>query len=380
MAVIRSMRLDQLSPPGHDPSNRFDGHPGAIQLGRQLFFDQRLSRNGKVSCASCHNPDRGFQDDRPVGEGVGTGRRRSMPIVDAVYGPWAFWDGRKDSLWSQALGPLEDGAEHGGTRTAFVRHLASHYPTAYQAVFGPLPDASHLQADASPLGTSEQRAAWEALDSHIQVDINRAFSNMGKAIAAFERTLRHQPTRFDRYAVAVEKGDPAAVGILSASEVAGLKVFIGKGRCVSCHAGPLLTDHSFHNTGVPPRQGQPADRGRGAVLSKIRDDEFSCLGPYSDAKAEQCEELNFMTDRDPAMDGAFKTPGLRGVADRPPYMHAGQITSLDRVIRHYMAAPKALTGHSELAARHGNQGRGPIRLSEDDVRQLVSFLGTLSPR
>lgn len=377
--VISSMRLDRLGPVPSDPSNRFDGHPGAIELGRKLFFDPRLSRNGAVSCASCHNPDRGFQDDRAVGQGVGVGRRRSMPIVDAVYSPWVFWDGRKDSLWSQALGPLEDAAEHGGTRTAFVRQLAVNYPTAYREVFGPLPDVAHLRADASPLGTPEQRATWAALDTRAQADINRAFSNMGKSIAAFERTLRHVPARFDRYAIALEKGDPAAVGILTASEVAGLKIFIGKGQCVSCHAGPLLTDLSFHNTGVPPVKEQPVDRGRGAVLSKIRGDDFNCLGPYSDARAEECGELNFMADRDPAMEGAFKTPGLRGIADRPPYMHAGQFASLERVIRHYIDAPKAAIGHNELAEKHGSHGRDPTRLTEDDVRHLVAFLGTLSP-
>src|SRR5690606_25325126 len=107
-------------------------------------------------------------------------------IVDAAYSPWMFWDGRKDSMWAQALGPLEDGVEHGGTRVGYIRQLATHYATPYGALFGPLPDVSALPAEAGPLGTPEQRAAWNALDPATHTALNRAYANMGKAIAAYE--------------------------------------------------------------------------------------------------------------------------------------------------------------------------------------------------
>lgn len=376
--VIRSMRLDALPGTPPDPSNRYADDAEAARLGKALFFDKRLSRNGAVSCASCHDPSRGFQDDRPVGVGVGTGRRRSMPVVDAVQSPWLFWDGRKDSLWSQALGPLEDPAEHGGTRAGYVRMLATHYADAYRRVFGALPDPGSVPSEASPVGTDAQRAAWEQLDSGQRRDINRAYANMGKAIAAFERTLRHAPSRFDRYAQGLDESS-APDGVLTAQEVAGLRVFIGRGQCVSCHSGPLMTDFSFHNTGVPAVAGMPADRGRGEALARAKTDEFNCLGAFSDARPEQCEELTFMPSEDPTMTGAFKTPGLRGVADRPPYMHAGQFKSIDDVIRHYVQAPAAPVGKSELSSRKVRVGRAPIALSERDVRDLAAFLATLSP-
>ncbi|MEO6102548.1 MAG: cytochrome-c peroxidase, partial [Pseudoxanthomonas sp.] len=197
--VLKSLDLDQLPAPAADPSNRLDGDPRAVALGKRLFNDPRLSRNGLISCASCHNPAKGFQDGRPVAQGLGTGRRRSMPIVDAAYSPWMFWDGRKDSLWSQALGPLEDGNEHGGNRTRYVRQLSVHYRNEYAAVFGSVPDVTALPAAASPVGTPQERSAWVALDQASRARINLAFANMGKAIAAYERTLRHAPTRFDRY-------------------------------------------------------------------------------------------------------------------------------------------------------------------------------------
>jgi cytochrome c peroxidase len=376
--LLQSLSLERLSPPTPDPSNAFDGNPRAIELGERLFNDPRLSRNGAVSCASCHNPAMGFQDGRPVGQGVGTGRRRSMPIVDAAYSPWMFWDGRKDSLWSQALGPLEDENEHGGSRTQYVRHLATDYRAEYTALFGALPDLDQLPTTASPVGTQQARAAWNALDPTVKAGVNRAYANLGKAIAAYEHTLRHSETRFDRYVHAVARGDTDASAHLTPQELSGLRVFIGRGQCVSCHNGPLFTDESFHNTGVPARPGQAPDHGRRAALAQVVADEFNCLGPYSDAKPEQCGELSFLSNDDPALDGAFKTPGLRGVANRPPYMHAGQFSSLEEVIAHYQRAPRAPVGHSELASRPNRAGRAPIRLSAVDVENLTAFLRTLS--
>lgn len=376
--VITSLSLDRLPAPKHDPSNAAEGNAAAITLGQQLFFDTRLSRNGAVSCASCHEPGKGFQDGRPVGQGVATGRRRSMPIVDASYSPWMFWDGRKDSLWSQALGPLEDAAEHGGNRLAYVRQLATHYARPYAEVFGPLPELTGLPDDASPLGSPEQRRAWNAMKPAARDEINRAFSNIGKAIAAYERTLRHSTTRFDQYVRAVETGAPSASDMLTPTEVEGLKVFIGRGQCVSCHNGPLMTDQAFHNTGVPSRSGAALDHGRRVALAQVVNDEFNCVGAYSDAKSDDCVELAYIAKDDPTLEGAFKTPGLRGVAERAPYMHAGQFATLEDVIHHYMQAPRAPVGKSELASRPTSSGRAPIRLSTQDVRGVTAFLATLS--
>jgi cytochrome c peroxidase len=383
-AVLASLSLKRLPPVPADPSNAVERLPAAVELGQRLFNDARFSATGAVSCASCHDPQKQFQDGLPLGHGVGTGSRRSMPIVGAGYSTWLFWDGRKDSLWAQALGPLEDAVEHGGNRTRYAHLVAEHYRKEYVGLFNTLPRLDDLPRDAGPHGSAAEQAAWAAMDARQRGDVSRVFSNIGKAIAAYEKSLQHEPSRLDRYVDAVVAGDPAAQGMLRANEVRGLRLFIGKAQCVSCHNGPLLTDQQFHNTGVPPRDAAMPDRGRAAATAKVRGDEFNCLGPFSDAQPKQCQELRFMVSEDPALDGAFKTPGLRGVAQRPPYMHAGQFTTLEQVVRHYVAAPHAAVGHSELTHRHAGASaaqhaeRAPIALTDAEVADLVSFLGALS--
>jgi cytochrome c peroxidase len=302
-----------------------------------------------------------------------------MPIVGAGHSPWLFWDGRKDSVWSQALGPLEDAVEHGGNRTRFVQVLAAHYRAEYEAVFGRMPDLAGLPRDAGPNGSAAEKSAWNSLAVARRADVSRVFANMGKAIAAFEKTLAYGPARFDRYADAVVAKDPAARQILAPEEVNGLRVFIGKGQCVTCHNGPLLTDQHFHNTGVPPRDSGRPDRGRAAAIARVQQDEFNCLGPFSDAKPEACQELAYMVTDEKGLEAAFKTPSLRNVALRPPYMHAGQFSELQDVIAHYVKAPASVLGHSELAHGEGaHSERKPIRLSDREIQELVAFLKTLN--
>ena len=379
LGMLASLRLSQLPPAAPDPSNAVDGSPAAIELGKRLFNDVRFSRNQAVSCATCHDPSKQFQDGLALARGVGMGSRRAMPITGSGHGPWLFWDGRKDSLWSQALGPLEDAVEHGGNRAHYAHLLKTHYRSEYEAVFQALPDLSSVPQDASPVGTPAEKAAWVALDGKTQGDVSRVFANMGKAIAAYEKTLTHGESRFDRYVEGTIGGNPGAQQVLSPSEVSGMRIFIGKGECVTCHNGPLFTDQHFHNTGVPPLDPASPDRGRAAAISKVQMDEFNCFGRFSDAKTDQCQELRFMATNDPMLLGAFKTPSLRGVSLRPPYMHAGQFGSIEEVIAHYMKAPASAVGHTELG--HGDLGhskRQPLRLSEQEAGDLAMFLGTLS--
>ncbi len=358
--------------------------PDAIALGQRLFNDARLSRNGAVSCASCHDPARQFQDGLPVSQGVGTGSRRAMPIVGAGHATWLFWDGRKDSLWAQALGPLEDAVEHGTNRTRLAHQVAVNHRRDYEAIFGALPRLEGLPGDASPKGDAAEQAAWAAIEPRRRDEVSRVFANVGKALAAYEKSLQHVPTRLDGYIDPVQRGDGAAGSLLRADEARGLRLFIGKAQCVSCHNGPLFSDQQFHNTGVPPRDAAGPDRGRAVATAAVRADEFNCLGPFSDARPEQCQELRFMVSDDPALEGAFKTPGLRCVAGRPPYMHAGQFDTLEQVVRHYVAAPHAAVGHTELTHRHAGAAapehaeRAPIELSDGVIADLVRFLGTLS--
>lgn len=378
-ATIASMQLKKAAPRPADPSNAFENKTEAAELGRALFNDPRFSRNGRVSCASCHSAKDQFQDGRPVGQGVGTGRRRTMPVMGASHSPFLFWDGRKDSLWSQALGPLEDPAEHGGNRVAYVLLLKEHYAQQYRAVFGDFPQTGSLPQGASPNGTPRERAAWEALSPESRDAVNRVFANMGKAIASYERHVSYGESRFDRYAATIAAGDRQGQEALTQQELRGLRLFIGKGQCVTCHNGPLLTDHAFHNTGVPSRPGAMPDRGRADAIAKLVHDEFNCLGKYSDAKRDQCGELEFLSADDASQLGAFRTPSLRNVADRAPYMHAGQFATLQEAVGHYARSPRAEIGHSELAQPGEKRtDRQVIRLSDEDVRDLAAFLGTLS--
>jgi cytochrome c peroxidase len=200
--------------------------------------------------------------------------------------------------------------------------------------------------------------------------IDQAFVKFGKSLAAYERTLRLTPTRFDEY-VAGLSGPAPAGEVFSADEVAGLRLFVGEARCVQCHNGPLLGNHGFANTGVPSLAGQSDDLGRTTGVQTALADPFNCRGFFSDAADGQCEELDYAVVDSPEQTRAFKVPSLRGVARRAPYMHAGQLASLEAVVDHYNAAPAAPQGTSQLE---------PLNLTRVQRRQLVAFLKTLDER
>jgi cytochrome c peroxidase len=296
-----------------------------------------------------------------------------MSVVGTAYSPWLFWDGRADSQWAQALGPLENALEHGGTRAGYAHLIAAHYRAEYEAIFGALPDLSdpeRFPAQAGPVDDPVARAAWEGMRSEDRAAVTRVFVNMGKAIAAYERRLIYGPSRFDAYVTAVLAGDEAEqASLLSADELAGLRLFIGTGNCTDCHNGPLLTNNAFHNTGVPGRPELALDDGRATGVEQLLGSEFTCLGPYSDAEPADCGELRFMVTDDERLAGAFRVPSLRNVAERAPYMHAGQLGSLRDALAHYNTAPAATIGHSELE---------PLRFTDAELRQIEAFLRTLS--
>lgn len=345
--MLASLSLASLGPLPADPSNRVADDPAAQAFGKQLFFDARLSGNGKVSCATCHLPQLGFVDSTPLAHGVGTTNRRTMPIAGTAYSPWMFWDGRKDSQWSQALGPLESSVEHGGDRTQYARHIAANYRKEYESVFGTLPD----------LSTHE--------------NVTRVFANMGKAIAAFERAIPLDTTRFDRYVAAELAGRPhTASDSFTREEQEGLRLFIGRASCTNCHNGARFTDDHFHNTGVPVSALVVApDSGRTAGARQVVADEFNCLSKYSDARPDQCSELRFAVIEGPELLRAYKTPSLRGVTTRAPFMHAGQFGTIEEVLDHYNRAPTAPFGKSELRR---------LKLKPREVQAIAAYLRTLN--
>jgi cytochrome c peroxidase len=368
--TIASMSLAALAPLPPDPTNRFADDPGAAALGATLFFDTGMSRDGNVACGTCHKIDRQFQDDLPRGVGVAETNRRTMPLAGVARDPFFFWDGRRDSLWAQALTPLENPLEHAGNRAAYVHYLKRRFGERYERIFRPLPDLAAVPENAGPFGTSSEKAAWQTMTEQQRRDVDLVFSDIGKAIAAFERSIVHGQTRFDRFADAIAKGGrPAGDNALSEDEQAGLRLFIGKANCSTCHTGPRFTDNHFHNTGVPPVAGLPADRGRIAVVDEVRADPFNCFGKFRDGGDEACGELRFMQKTSPELVRAYKTPSLRGVAGRAPYMHAGQFASLDQVLDHYTKAPASVEGTSEIHS---------VALSDRERSALIAFLKTLS--
>lgn len=372
ITAMRSLWIGTLPPLAADPSNRYGDNPVAATLGQKLFFDTRFSSNGQVACATCHLPQLDFQDGKRLSQGVGTTGRRAMPIAGTAYSPWFFWDGRKDSQWAQALGPLESPVEHGGNRTQYAHLIEQYYKTEYEATFGPLPDLSHLPPNAGPVADAATHAAWNGMSKADQEAVTRIYANMGKAIAAYERGIMPGPSRFDTYVAAVLKNDTATMkATFTPDEVAGLRLFIGKANCTQCHNGPLLTDNHFHNTGIPAAPDLPEDHGRAQGAQQVQADEFNCLSPYSDAKPEDCAELRFMVTDDHELERQFKAPSLRNVAERAPFMHAGQFNTLHEVLAHYNQAPAAPAGHSEVK---------PLQLSAQELRQLEAFLHTLTSR
>lgn len=345
--MLESLWIENLPPLPDDPSNAVANNPKAAAFGQQLFFDTRLSANGMISCASCHQPLRNFSDGLPRGVAIGVSTRNTPSIIGTAYSPWLYWDGRRDSQWAQALSPLEDPNEHGSSRLQVLSIVASvsGYRRRYEEIFGPPPDLL------------------------VQEEIDRAFANIGKAIAAYERLLMPGESRFDRYVDHLAAGgDYLEQEILSTEEIRGLRLFVGKARCTECHNGPLLTNNEFHNTGVLSPSGELPDRGRIDGVREVRAQPFNCLGAFSDDPGRNCPELRYARTGAELV-GATRTPSLRNLENTMPFQSKGQLASLGEVLEHYNKAPLAMIGHNEAE---------PLKLRQWELRAIEAFLGTLS--
>jgi cytochrome c peroxidase len=207
--------------------------PEKIELGRMLYFDKRLSADGTVSCATCHDPQKGWTDNLPVSNGIRgqKGTRNAPSVINSTYSPLQFWDGRAKTLEEQALGPIANPVEMGATHEAMVTSLKGikGYQPLFEKAFG------------GP-ATKER---------------------VGMALAAFERTVLSGNSRYDRF----QAGDKKA---LNESETRGLALFFGKARCVLCHSAPTFSDGRFHNLGVGMDKPKP-DLGRFVVTKQDAD-------------------------------------------------------------------------------------------------------------
>lgn len=347
----RILQHSPLPPPPPDPTNRVADDPRAAELGQSIFYDARFSKDGSVSCATCHAPAQAFTDGRAVSRGLADGTRNAPSLYNVAQQRWLFWDGRADSVWAQALEPLQDADEMGNTPEGILRVIDTdeRLRAAYERVFGGL-------AATSP----EER--------------QRGLVNVGKALAAFQRRLVSAGSPFDRYASAMRANDLAAQNAYPPAARRGLALFVGRGNCRLCHAGPLFSDGEFHDIGIPERDGSttPAPH-RHAGLAVLLTSPFRASGPCSDSPdSTRARELASLAVT-PELYGQVRTPSLRNVARTAPYMHAGQFATLADVLAFYSTRTGARPpGH------HGESILAPLHFTPTELADLHAFLETLT--
>ncbi|WP_185234781.1 cytochrome-c peroxidase [Teredinibacter franksiae] len=347
------------------------------KLGKELFFDATLSENHDISCATCHQPTRFFSDGKMLSStGEHTAKIHTPTLIGASSSQWFFWDGRKDSLWSQALEPLENHTEHGTNRLAVVKHVTTRYKAQYYTLFGTFSEFSmELQktANATPMGENTKwQKNWYLLTEKDRKKINRIFANTGLAIAEYQKLIQPGLSRFDKYVHSLSNREHniKQKEQLTAEEIYGLKLFLDseKTTCINCHNGPLFSNFDFQATGIrtvfdKKRRGRI---GRIAGINTALKDEFNCFSGYVE---KNCDELRYAKKEGSELIGAFKVPTLRNVADTAPYMHSGDLSSLDEVLTYYNKAKTIGNEHIDIQ---------PLRLRPHELKQLKAFLTTLS--
>jgi cytochrome c peroxidase len=396
MTQLRTFMLP--SGPPADTSNAYSDDPGAAKLGKKLYFDGRYAGKllapynvaakvngalgdpgvaGLVSCRACHAPATGGADDRsqPNATSLGAGYtdRNATTVINSAYSPrWQFWDGRVDSLWSQALSPPEGLLESNSNRLRVVHFLSKYYAHDFELVFGKgalPPTIATLPSDGKP----GDNGAFDQMAPTDQDSVNHAFANFGKAIAAYEKRLvssAFEPSPFDAFMA----GNKDA---MSPAAIRGARLFIGHAGCAECHRGPTFTDFAFHNIGAPQtgEYTKRTDSGRydgvGALTSASnmfnRGNEL-----YSDDTTETgyLSELSGTTPD--SLRGQFKTPTLRNVNKTAPYMHDGVYQTLWEVVNHYNFG--GATGPYEGTR---DPVVAPLMLTDAALGDLVEFLRAL---
>ena len=383
--VSRIARMSPVAGFPADPTNRFADDERAAELGQLLFFDTRFSPKA-VSCATCHDPKKHFTDGLPLARGVGETTRNAPTVVDAGRRRWVGWDGKFDSLWSQALAPIENPVEMGGDRTTFVRVVRDDpaLRARYEAIFGAWPaelksgaGGDPLSAPARPLssGTPESVAKrWSELTPAMRAAIDQTTVHLLKSLGAYQRTLRSGPAPIDRFAAAW-RGEPTGFSAaLDASARRGLAIFVARGGCFQCHRGANFTDEEFHALGLVGANGRvPDDPARLAAVDFVQSNPFNAAGAFSDAPHSPKGQMVRSLKRAPELFGQFRTPPLRGVALTPPFMHDGRLATLADVVRFY----DTLEGAAPIG-HHGESVLVPLGLGESGRADLEAFLRALT--
>lgn len=329
-----------------DPSNRVSGNPEAISFGRTLFFDPALSAEGTLSCASCHQPERGFTDgmERAVGQEVLD--RNTPSLFNLHLNRWFGWAGDSDNLWAQSILPVLAPNELAQTPQAVaMRMKAPPFAASYQRVFGNIQDHR---------------------DQEVLV-------NIGKALAAFQETIVTGETPFDRFLSAVNRQDWEAAKDYPVSAQRGLSLFLGRGNCSFCHSGPNFTNGAFHDAGVeyfvaPGR----VDFGRHSGVRAVQSSPYNLAGGYSDDPQKSGAWAVEQIRTKHSDFGTFRVPSLRNAALTAPYMHNGSLSDLAAVIDHYSEI------NIERLHADGEAILVPLDLNAQEKQDLLDFLNSLT--
>jgi cytochrome c peroxidase len=333
--------------PHRDPGNRVSGNALAIELGRLLFRDPRMSPVGYIACVTCHQPDRAFTDVKARAHGLADLPRNTPALANLSLQRWYGWGGASDSLWMASIKPILDAREFDGN-ASLVTRLFTREPelaACYRRVFG-----------VSALRNRE-----------------RTVVNVGKALAAFVETLVTTRTPFDEFRDALAAGDEERAAAYPLAAQRGLQLFVGRAGCVDCHSGPNFSDGRFHSGAAP------ADDMAAAVARSLRDDgrlgdarylkasRFNLQGAYNDDASRRNAAATRHLAVNSSLAGTFRTPTLRNVAVTPPYFHDGQTERLSDAVQHTQPS----SASTSLAALGE-----PLQLGEVD--DLVAFLATLT--
>jgi cytochrome c peroxidase len=325
-----------------DASNRVSGKPDAIALGERLFFEPRLSGTGSVLCATCHIPFRGFQDARKRGFGLEEVDRNTPSLLNVGLYRWYGWDGAQDSLWAQSIRPLLDPREMRASPAHIASTIRTLYRKEYEAAFTRTPPAD---------------------DQELLVDV-------GKALAAFQETLRTRRTPFDDFRDSLEKGNSNSYSLAAQR---GLRIFVGKGNCSVCHFGPQFTNGEFADIGVPFFAGKGrVDPGRHDGIKKVKASPYNLLGRFNDDATRVNATGTRHVDLQHRNFGEFRVPGLRNVARTAPYMHNGSLASLRDVVRHYSEI------NEDRLHLDGEKILRKLHLTPQEIDDLVAFLESLN--
>jgi cytochrome c peroxidase len=334
----------------NDPSNRVSGSPGAISFGQRLFFDRSLSITGTVSCATCHQPARGWTDGLARGNGLSLVDRNTQSLLNTGNNRWFGWSGSSDSLWAHSIIPLLDPREMGATPAHVAGRIAGDtvLSAEYRAVFGISPDVAYAEA---------------------------TLVNAAKALAAFQETIVSGRTVFDDFRDALARGDHAAAAGYPADAQRGAQLFVGRGKCNFCHVGPAFSNGEFSDAAIPYfiEPGR-VDPGRYEGIAKLKASPFNRLGRYSDARDTVSAWATVHVTQRHTNFGEFKVPTLRNLTLTAPYMHDGSKATLEDVIRHYSEI------NMERLHVDGDKILEPLNLSSTEASDLLAFLKSLSPR